>query len=382
MAEAHRNQDICPVYLDYNASAPPWAEVADAVADALRRGGNASSVHATGRAARADVESARASVARLVGADPEQVIFAGSGTEANNQALKSAGRDRALISGVEHESVQQSRLDAAEVPMRADGTVDLEALDRMLGEQAEPAIVALMLANNETGVVQPVAAAAEIAHRHGALIHCDAVQAVGKITVDMAALGVDTMALSAHKIGGPQGVGALVLGGDHVGRFVDGGGQERGLRAGTENVPGIVGYGVAAERVMDEIDAFSRLAEMRDGLERRLREIAPDITVFGEDAPRLPNTSKLSMPGVSSETQVMAMDLAGIAISAGSACSSGKVTAPYVLTAMGVAPDLAVTAVRVSLGWGSTPADVDRFVEAWRELYSRAGKPGPADKAA
>ena len=362
-----------PVYLDYNATSPARPEIVEAVARALERGGNASSIHGFGRAARAVVEAARRDVAALIGAAPDQVVFTGSGTEANNQALRCAGRRRVIASAIEHDSVLNACPDAEIAPVTGDGVIDLDALDAQLAGGG-PALVALMLANNETGVIQPVADAVAIARRHGALVHCDAVQAAGKIALDVDALGADFVSLSAHKLSGPQGVGALVVRRPGtLERLVHGGGQERGLRAGTENVAGIAGFGAAARLAADGLADFARLAGLRDALESRIRAIAPATTVFGRAAPRLPNTAKFTMPGVSSETQVMAMDLAGIAISAGSACSSGTVEPPYVLSAMGVPDDVAVTAVRVSLGWRSGADDIDRFVAAWQTLYERAG---------
>ena len=363
------------VYLDHNASAPPRPEVIDAIAAVLRESANPSSIHGPGRAARAHVERARRSVAALVGAEPEQVVFTGGGTEANNQALRCAERGRAVLSAIEHESVRNARPDCELAPVDADGLIDLAALERLLAARREPALVAAMLANNETGVIQPVAEIAALARRFGAVVHCDAVQAAGKIPVDVAALGADSYAFSAHKIAGPQGVGALILRTPGAfGRLLHGGGQERGRRAGTENVAGIAGFGVAAELAAAALPAFGRLAERRDALEARIRAIAPTAATFGAGAPRLPNTTKISMPGVSSDIQVMALDLAGVAVSAGAACSAGKVDPPYVLTAMGVPDAEAVTAIRVSLGWRTRPGDVDRLVEAWRELYLRAAR--------
>lgn len=362
------------IYLDYNATAPAKPEVVEAMAEILARGGNASSIHRSGRAARSAVEAARRALADLINAAPNDIVFTGSGTEANNQALRRCGRRRVLCSAIEHESVQFARPDAVVLAVTGDGTIDLDGLERELAASDEPAVVAVMLANNETGVIQPIAEAAAIARRHGAWLHCDAVQALGKIALDVEALGADSYAFSAHKLAGPQGVGALVVRApDTMTRLIHGGGQERGLRAGTENVAGIVGFGVAARLAGETLDRFALLAGPRDDLERRIEDIAPGRIVFGAAAPRLPNTAKLTMPGVSSETQVMAMDLAGIAISAGSACAAGKVEPPYVLTAMGVADDVAVTAIRVSLGWASRAEDVDRFIAAWRELYERAG---------
>ena len=360
-------------YLDYNATAPVRPAVIDAVAVALRAGGNASSVHAAGRTARARVEEARQRVAALVGADPDNVVFTGSGTEANNQALRCCGRPVAVVSAIEHESVLRARRDAVALPVRPDGLVDLAALERILDGIDQPAIVSVMAANNETGILQPVAEVARLAHARGALMHTDAIQAAGKVPVDMAAIGADFLSLSAHKIGGPQGVGALVCRDRaRLERLIHGGGQEAGLRAGTENVAGIAGFGLAADCAASGLADFAALAGLRDSLERRLQAIAPDVVVFGAGLERLPNTSKLAAPGLSSEVQVMGLDLAGVAVSTGSACSAGRVEAPYVLTAMGVAEELAVCAVRISLGWTTTPDDIDRLVAAWAALYRRA----------
>jgi cysteine desulfurase len=361
-----------PTYLDYNATAPVRPAVATAMAEALATVGNPSSVHGFGRAARARLETAREQVATLVGARPAQVVFTSGGTEANNLALTGVGRARVLVSAIEHDSVLKAAA-AEAIPVDCGGIVDLSALERLLAARAEPALVALMLANNETGVIQPVAEASRIAHASGALLHCDAVQAAGKIAVDFAALGVDSLSLSAHKIGGPAGVGALVVA-DHLHLVAQqrGGGQERGRRAGTENLAGIVGFGVAAEIAAAELGATARLADLRDDLERRALAAVPGAILFGRDAARLSNTSCLALPGVSSELQVMALDLAGVAVSAGSACSSGKVQPSHVLRAMGADAATAGSAIRVSLGWRSTAEDVDRFLEAWCALAARS----------
>ena len=363
------------VYLDYNASAPVWPEAADAVAEALRTGANASSIHAPGRAARAWIEEARESVARLVGADPAGIVFTGGGTEANNQAIRCSGVERVLVSAIEHESVLSADEGAGQLPVTRDGVVDLEALDRSLADGPRPALVSVMLANNETGVVQPLADVAAIARSHGARVHCDAVQAVGKIPVDVVALGADSYAISAHKMGGPQGVGALVLRDpDAAGRLIHGGGQERGRRAGTENVAGIAGFGRAAEIVADRLDDFAALAPLRDRIEGEIRAHDPEAGAVGTAAPRLPNTSMIVMPGCESAAQVIAMDLDGIAVSAGSACSSGRVQIPYVLDAMGLEPASARCALRVSLGWRTTAGEIDRFVSSWASLRRRTAQ--------
>ena len=365
-------------YLDWNATAPMRPEAIDAVERRMRAGGNASAVHRLGREARLVVEDARAAVARLVGADPANVIFTGGGTEADNLALRGVPGRRLMVSAIEHGAVLAPAMlhdaHAVLLPVDGDGRLDLAALEAALAASDRPALVSVMLANNETGVIQPVAEAAAIAHRHGALLHTDAIQAAGKIPVDIAALGADMLSLSAHKIGGPQGVGALVLAADLPLEAVQvGGGQERGRRSGTENVPGIAGFGVAAAAAQADLSDGARLAALRDGLERRLAEIAPDRAVFGAGAPRLPNTSCVAMPGVKADTQLMAFDLEDVAVSAGAACSSGKVAASHVLAAMGADDALARSAIRVSMGWLTGAAEVDRFVEVWQALYRRCG---------
>ncbi|MEQ9643803.1 MAG: cysteine desulfurase family protein [Alphaproteobacteria bacterium] len=364
------------IYLDYNATAPIRPAVIARVAEVMGTVGNASSVHAAGRAAREIVEDARAEVAALVGAKPDGVILLSGGTEANNLALKGVGKRRLMVAGTEHGAVLAPTLlldgQAVLLPVDGDGRLDLDALDKALSAEDGPALVSVMLANNETGVLQPVAEIAEIAHRHGALFHCDAVQAAGKVPVDMAALGIDMLSLSAHKIGGPQGIGALVLNGDiQLDSQIVGGGQEQGRRSGTENVAGAAGYGVAAKEAREGLAKYAELGRLRDDMERRLRQVTNGLVVHGAGAPRLPNTSCLSMPGVSSETQVIAFDLAGIAISAGSACSSGKVHASHVLEAMAVPEETATSAIRVSMGWNTEPGDIDRLVEVWTDIYRR-----------
>ncbi len=362
-----------PCYLDYNAGAPVRPAAAAAVAATLGSTGNPSSVHGFGRLARRALEDARERIATLVGAARARVVFTSGGTEANNLALKGCGRRRLMVSAVEHDSVLNAAPEATVVPVDGDGIMDLAALESALAASDEPALVSLMLANNETGVIEPAAAAAVVAHAHGALFHSDAIQAAGKIPVDFEAIGADLMSLSAHKLGGPQGVGALIVrDGADIAPLLHGGRQEMGRRAGTENVAGIVGFAAAlAAGEADQADEASRLAALRDHIERRLRAIEPEVTVFGASVARLPNTSCLTMPGVASETQVMALDLAGVAVSAGAACSSGKVSVSHVLRAMGVAEDAAACAIRISLGWATTASDADRLVEAWGALHAR-----------
>jgi cysteine desulfurase len=359
------------VYLDYNATAPVRPEAARAVAEALALTGNASSVHGYGRAARRLIEVSRQAVAELVGAEPAGVVFTSGGTEANNLAL--AGRPRLLVSAGEHPSVLEAAPGATIVPLRPDGRIDLAALAALLRAPGPPALVSVMLANNETGVIQPLGEVSALARAAGALLHCDAVQAAGKIAVDMAALGADMLSLSAHKLGGPQGVGALVLrDGAEVGAILRGGGQERARRAGTENLPGIAGFAAAARAAGGGLEDFARLQAQRDNLELRLRRLAPEVTIYGVEAPRLANTSCFSLAGLGAETQVMALDLSGVAVSAGSACSSGKVRPSHVLRAMGVAEAAAGGAIRVSLGWQSEAGDIERFLAAWDALYRRS----------
>ena len=364
-------------YLDYNATAPVRPEAAAAVAEALGRVGNPSSVHGAGRAARASVEQARARVAGLVGAKPSEVVFTSGGSEANMAALTRTGAARLIVSAVEHDSVietaAQSGLPVQTVPVDGDGVVDLAVLDQLLARAPRDGgtMVSLMLANNETGVIEPVAAAAAIARRHGARLHCDAVQAAGNIPVDFNDLDVDYLTLSAHKLGGPQGVGALVVREVcALTPLVRGGGQEQGRRSGTENVPGIAGFGVAAGLA----GALEGTSVLRDAWEARVRAAAPEAIILSAGAARLPNTSCVALPGIGSETQVMALDLAGIGVSAGSACSSGKVKASRILAAMGCDRDVAGSAIRVSLGWATTEDDMDRLFAAWCALRERMAR--------
>lgn len=364
------------IYLDHNATAPVRPEAVEAVARTLSMVGNPSSVHGFGRAARRLVEEARERVAALAGAQPEDVVFTGGGSEANNLALGGCGRRRIMVSAVEHDSILNADAALETVPVDGDGVIDLDALDKRLALEGTPALVSVMLANNETGTIQPVAGVVEVARRHDALVHCDAVQSAGKMALSFSDLGVDMLTLSAHKMGGPQGVGALIVGaGVALKALVRGGGQERGRRAGTESVPLIVGFGAATLAVgaVGGGEEGRRLARLRDGLEERLARLTPAPLLLGQGAPRLPNTSCIAMPGVASETQVMALDLAGVAVSAGSACSSGKVRPSHVLRAMGLGEAEAGSAIRVSLGWTSTDADVERFVAAWAKINERLG---------
>jgi cysteine desulfurase len=359
-------------YLDWNATAPVRPEVRAAMAETLAGTGNPSSVHRFGREAKRLLEQARTRVARLVNASSSDIVFTSGGTEANHLALRGIPGRKIIVSAIEHDSVRWIAPDAVIVSARPDGVIALDALERALEAEPCPALVSLMLANNETGVVQPVAEAGRIAHAHGALFHCDAVQAAGKIAVDAALLGADLLSLSGHKIGGPMGVGALIVAPDlPLHPLQTGGGQERGRRAGTENLPGIVGFGVAANIAAEALADLRSIVALRDLAETRLLAISPDAHIHGVEAPRLPNTICITMPGVPAATQVMALDLSGVMVSAGAACSSGKVRRSHVLEAMGVPREEADGAIRISLGWSTTEEDIDQLVTAWGTLYAR-----------
>ena len=361
------------VYMDANATTPPCAPAQAAMEAALRTIGNPSSVHGFGRAARALVDRARAQVARLVGAKAENVIFVAGGTEANNLALASRGERPLIVSGIEHDSVlKPAEMAGARVlRVQRNGQVDLDDLAAALRDAGRPAFVSIMLANNETGVIQPVRAAADLVHAAGGLLHCDASQAPGRIALDVSDLGADLLTLSAHKMGGVLGAGALVPKSDLAIRpLLIGGGQEKFRRAGTENVPAIAAFGAAAEEARTSVH-IARLAALRDRLEGGLSEFGQSITVLGQNAPRLPNTSCVSIAGKSSETLVMALDLAGYAISAGSACSSGKVRPSPVALAMGYGEEIARSAIRISLGWWNNEAEIDGLVARLAHLAGR-----------
>jgi cysteine desulfurase len=381
-------------YFDWNATAPLRSEARDAVLAAFETAGNPSSVHAEGRAARALVETARAQVAALVGADPRGVIFTSGGTEANMLALTPAieadgrrePRGGLFVSTIEHPSVRAGgRFGAViDLPVTAEGIVCRTSLERRLA-RAEHPLVSVMLANNETGIIQPVREVAGIVQAAGGLLHVDAVQAAGRIPIDIKALGADLMTVSGHKLGGPQGTGALILrDGIHItDQMLKGGGQERGARAGTENVAGIAGFGAACAAAVVELPVTnSRLSALRGRVEAQLRAISAGIVIFGEAMPRVPNTTLAALPGLKAETAVIAFDLAGVAVSSGSACSSGKVAASHVLAAMGVDPALARGAVRLSFGWGTTDRDIEKLLNAWTKVASSLSKGRTTDIAA
>jgi cysteine desulfurase len=367
------------VYLDWNATAPLRPEAREAMAMASELPGNPSSVHAEGRQARRLVEDARSAVAAALRANIRDVIFTSGGTEANALALtpglrgKGAPVGRLVISAIEHASVlgggrfPPGLLEFC--PVTRSGIADLDHLRRLLAV-GPPALVSVMHANNETGAIQPVSEIADLVHGFGGLLHVDAIQAVGKISCDINALKADLVSISAHKLGGPKGIGALVLAAGLSGldALFRGGGQEQGRRAGTENVVGIAGFGAAAKAAMSSlVPEAKRIESLRNRLETGLRQTC-DLLVFAENVPRLPNTTLFSAPSLKAETAVIGFDLEGIAVSSGSACSSGKVQPSHVLEAMGYGADLARGAVRLSLGWSTTGEEVDRALEAWRKL--------------
>jgi cysteine desulfurase len=368
------------VYLDWNATTPLRREAKEAMASAWDLVGNPSSVHAEGRQARRLVEDARRAVARGVGALPRNVIFTSGGTEANALALSpglrtSSGRaaERLLVSAIEHASVLMGGRFAGDsigtVAVTRSGVLDLDGLAAAL-EGGRPALVSVMLANNETGAVQPVEQAAEMVHAAGGVLHVDAIQAFGKISFNLKSLGADLITLSAHKIGGPKGVGAVILadGVQGLAPLLRGGGQELGHRAGTENVAAIAGFGAAVQAAAGALDSYpGRLEMLRNRLEKGLRQ-TPGLVIFTDEVTRVPNTTLFTVRGLRAETAVIGFDLAGIAVSSGSACSSGKVQRSYVLDAMGFGPEFANGAVRLSMGWSTTDADIDRCLEAWRKL--------------
>lgn len=357
-------------YLDHNATTPLRPEARAAVVAALDVFGNASSVHAEGRRARALIDDAREAVAALVNAEPGEVVFTSGATESNAWAL-SAPWIQVVLAGIEHDSARLPAARIAEgrgarlvdIPVSREGVSDLDSVPLDAGT-----LIVLQRANNETGVLQNVEAAGRRATEHGARLHTDAVQAPGRVPVDFKTLGAATMSLSAHKIGGPKGIGALVVGNGVKLDPLFAGGQEHRRRGGTENVAAIAGFGAAAKAALRNLERAPRVAALRDRLEAEVRRITPEATIVGAGAPRLPNTSSIALPGASAETLVIKMDLAGIAVSAGAACSSGKVGQSHVLTAMGLAPEIATSAIRVSLGPETTEQDIAAFLAAWTRI--------------
>jgi cysteine desulfurase len=373
------------IYLDHNATTPPAPEVVEAMTRALREEfGNASSIHACGQRAKAALDDARTEVARLIGAEPGDIVFTAGGTEADNLAIRgvldAAGPTlrRLVVTAIEHEAVINTARALARrghavtiLPVDRNGAVEPSALDQALGDDV--ALVSVMAANNETGVVQPVADLARLARARGALCHTDAVQAVAKIPVDVAALGVDLLSLAAHKFGGPKGVGALwIRRGTALSGVMTGGRQERNRRAGTENVPSIVGCGVAARLARARLaQEGERTGALRDRLEAGILAAVPGTVVNGAGAPRVPNTTNIAFEKVEAESLLIALDLEGIAVSTGSACSSGTLEPSHVLRAMGLPHGRVQSSIRFSLGWTTTPDEVERVLTVLPNIVQR-----------
>lgn len=360
------------IYLDHNATSPLRPEARAALLEGLSLVGNASSVHAHGREARRRLEEARARIAGRLGIAPERLVFTSGGTEADNLALHQVDGP-VLVSAVEHPAVLDARPDAVRIPVGADGLVDLAALTELL-DRHRPRLVAVMLANNETGAIQPVAEVARLAHARGALVHVDAVQAFGRLPVRPDDIGADTLAISAHKLGGPVGIGALIVAeGLELRPLLRGGGQERRRRAGTEAVALALAFAAAAEAADEEENRAVGL--LRDRMEVELERRLPGLRILAREAPRLPNTSCLAVPGIDAATQLVRLDLAGVSVGAGSACSSGRIGRSHVLDAMGLPPAVAGAAIRVSLGWTTREAEIERFVEAWTGIVGELARP-------
>lgn len=372
------------VYLDYNATCPIKPMVQQAMLNIFENGGNASSVHSYGRQTRKTIEQARDKVASFFDVTSAQVIFTSGGTESNalalNSALKKLNIRRLYISALEHDSIRASAqhlafevgADLAFIPATPDGIISLENVQNVLHQEQQPFLVCLMAANNETGVIQPVQQIAQYVHKKGGIIHCDAVQALGKIPLNFNDLNVDTLSCSAHKIGGPQGSGVLIKAQNFpIYQLWQGGGQERGDRSGTENAASIVGFAEALAQSREDLDLWYA---WKQALEAELQHKVPEVKIFGQKAPRLANTSCFTMPGVNNQHQVMAFDLAGYAVSAGSACSSGKVKISHVLQAMNIDESEAKTALRISWGWKTSKDELDHFVKTWYTIYQNNQK--------
>lgn len=374
------------IYLDYNASAPLRPAAREAMLAVLGHAEsalNASSVHHFGREGRKILEEARRRVASLASVPPAQVIFTSGATEANNTVIQHFSRHypqrRILVSSMEHPSVLKAAPGLVPIPATPEGLVDLNALEALLAQDGGAVLVSVMAVNNETGAILNLAEVSTLARKYGAFVHSDAVQAAGRIPLNLQEMGVDFLTLSSHKIGGPQGAGALILGlCGETPTLLFGGGQERGARAGTENLPAIAGFGAAAKESLERMNHYQALGGWRDRLEREILTITPDAVIHAKNTPRVANTTLFSLPGASSETLLMALDLEGVAISNGAACSSGRVEPSHVLSAMGLGRDLASSALRISLGWATKEADIDRFLSAWATVSARVQRNGAA----
>lgn len=362
------------IYFDHNATAPVEGTVINAVAEVMANPYNASSIHGTGRQARSLIENARKEVAAFAGADLDnyRLVFTSSGTESNNLALKGVNTDNIIISAIEHASIIKTVKNANMVPVDSDGVVNIEGLERLLRALGGKNLVSIMLANNETGVIQPIKEIAAIVHKYGSILHTDAAQCFGKIEVDMKNLDVDLLTISAHKFGGPQGAAALITKKSvNLSPLITGGGQEHGYRAGSENIAAIHGFGTAAKIAREKLSSMPEISNLRDKLELELEKFAPNAVIFGKNSARLPNTSYIAMPGIGNQTQLIHFDLNGVDLSAGSACSSGRIEPSHVLKAMGVASDIAGCAIRISLGTANTEDEINLFIDLWKGLQGQ-----------
>lgn len=361
------------IYLDYNATAPLRSNVKQAMVEAMGQPYNASSTHKSGRHARMVLENARDQILSLLSATSHTLVFTSGATEANNMALHGLEYNALVASAIEHPAIlMPAQNHAVILSVDSNGIIDLNHLEELAKAHPAPTLFSIMVANNETGVIQPIQEAAKIIHEHGHILHCDAVQAFGRIPVDVKDLDIDMLSISAHKIGGPTGIGALVFKkGLDIAPLIHGGGQEQNKRGGTENVIGALGFSVAAQDAVTEILNFQKLNTLRDRMEKALCDYSPELVFHGQNAPRLSNTSLFSLPDVPSSTQMIHMDLAGIAVSNGSACSSGRVEPSHVLNAMGVSDEHSLSSLRVSMGWDTTESDISAFIDAWKELYDR-----------
>lgn len=374
-----------PVYLDYNATAPIRPEVIALMQEVMCQQGNASAVHSFGRNARSRVEKAREQIAAFCGVTPGQVTFNSGATEANNTVLKAFAGDRVLVSAIEHLSMIEPVASVEKIPVTRDGIIDEAAFEAMLDKGPPPALVSVMMVNNETGAIQPVEKLARLAKKKhpNIFFHTDAVQAAAKMKLDMPSLHVDYLSLSSHKIGGPQGMGALILApGARPAKLLYGSGQEKRQRAGTENVAGIAGFGLAAEMAAAEIAEYNKLAALRDRMERGMMAAAPHLVIYAKNAPRVPNVTAFSLPGVDAQTILMGLDLEGMAISRGTACGSGAVKPSHVIAAM-AGPDAPHDgALRISMGWNTTAEDINDFLAAWNKIAERVAGHTAKDAAA
>lgn len=363
------------IYLDYNATCPIKPQVISKMVDVMEQVGNPSSQHSFGRDARTFVEVGREAIAERLGVAPSSVVFTGCGTEADNLALNQTPIDTAYVSAVEHPALLGLVPASQTLKIHPNGLVDFDALTTMLNAKP-PGLLSVQMVNSETGVIQPIAEISTLAKKYGWLVHTDAVQALGKQDFSFAHTGVDLMTISAHKIGGPQGVAALITrSGFDTKPMLQGGGQERNRRSGTENVAGIAGFGEAVKLLDEDLNRQQRLEHLRDAFESEIVNSGIDVKIVGRGSTRVANTSCILMPQVKAATQLMNFDLQGFAVSAGSACSSGKSKASGVLTAMGISEDAAGTALRASIGWDTKTDDLSKFAEAWIKLASKKASP-------